>query len=144
MASLKKNILFFLSSFFLCGCMPASVITKTLYTEGSFRYRATETEMEEGYSVSSGLFTTNLSGEFTLTFNLVLTDNDKSIPISGDGYYSISATDDKNGKLVLDGKFKAPEGYEQFVDIEKVSIEYINYYFMYVSIDDVGKISFVR
>lgn len=140
---MKKTIMFFLFSFCLCGCS-SSVITKTLYIEGNFRYRAAETEMDYGYSVSSGLFSIDLEGKYSLSFDLVLTDDDKTISISSSGNYSISAKDDKNGEMTVDGEFKTPEGYEYLVKNDNITINYVNYYFMQINIVDVGKISFVR
>ena len=143
MLSAKKNIIFFIFSFYLCGCS-SSVVTKTLYVEGNFRYRAAETEMDYGYSVSSGLFSTDLEGKYLLLFDLVLINDDKTISISSSGNYSISARDDKNGEMTIDGEFIITVGYEYLVKTDDITINYVNYYFMQINIADIGKISFVR
>ncbi len=140
---MKKTIIVFLFSFGLCGCS-ISVITKTLYTKGNFRYSATETEMNDGYSVTSGVFSTDLEGKYSFLFDLVLTNNNETIFITSSGNYSILGKDDKNGELTIDSELKAPEGYEYLVKNDNVTISYVNYYFMQINIVDVGKISFVR
>lgn len=140
---MKKTITVCLFSLCLCGCS-TSVITKTLYTEGRFRYRAAETEMNDGYLVSSGLFSTDLEGKYSLLFDLVLINDNQTISISSSGNYSISAKDDKNGELTIDSELKTPEGYEYLVKNDNVTISYVTYYFLQIKIVDVGKISFVR
>lgn len=100
--------------------------------------------MNDGYSVSSGLFSTDLEGKYSLLFDLVLINDNQTISISSSGNYSISAKDDKNGKLTIDSEFKTPEGYEYLVKNDNVTINYVNYYFLQINIVDVGKISFVR
>ena len=74
----------------------------------------------------------------------MLINDDKTISISSSGNYSISARDDKNGEMTIDGEFITTVGYEYLVKTDDITINYVNYYFMQINIADIGKISFVR
>lgn len=126
----KKIFTLSLFSLIIISCS-TSKITKTLYTDGRFRYRASETDLSDGYVVESGTFLTNVNGDFSLTFILNETEYDI------EGTYSIAAKDDKNGEVTL-----TYEDFEIFETLE--STEYKNYYFMYFIFNDIGTICFAR
>lgn len=144
MRLLKKNTMLFLSSLFLCSCS-SSVITKTLYTDGLFKYRSAETKMKDEYSVSSGLFTTDINGGCSLSLIIDNKKESNKISITYEGKYYVTASDDKNGVVHFEDKPSVSgEEFDVLFEKDNYEITYENYYFMYFNFVNIGKICLVR
>lgn len=145
MLFLKKIITLLAFSVVLCGCSSPSIITKTMYTDGIFKYRATETEINDGFAVIKGNFSTDVDGNYK--FNLEIEDDSESnsITITGEGKYNISASDDKNGLVNLLDNLVLKQGKkEKSINEDELTVTYTNYYFMFFNFVIIGKICFVR